>query len=352
MHLRWTRKIDFNHLQAFLDGQASWGNECIDTILFLDHLLREYPSRQYTQIKKNFFQRGEQRFDLGGGIEAFKGVFASLRPVLDDKFQKSLSVNVDVANGTFWRAQELTRAIGQVFNCSPPQFAAMFKNAQRAWKDSVLKKDLRRFKRVGVSTTHGKEPTQWTIDEFVNLDATQAMFPDPDDRRPGVDPRQLRQISVFNYFKQKYGITCLLGVPVVKMTKPIRKGPVYMPIDVLKIDQNQRYNIKLSDTQTSAMIKFAVTLPKDRWAAVQQGVRLLNWANDPYLQHYGLQINANAAKVKARILPSPSVHFGTGSKEPTIKPQDLIAGRWRLGKYLKVTSMMNTNVRQMDVSSP
>jgi len=27
-----------------------------------------------------------------------------------------------VANGTFWRAQELTRAIGQVFNCNLPQF--------------------------------------------------------------------------------------------------------------------------------------------------------------------------------------------------------------------------------------
>jgi len=30
--------------------------------------------------------------------------------------------NGRVANGTFWRAQELTRAIGQVFNCNPPQF--------------------------------------------------------------------------------------------------------------------------------------------------------------------------------------------------------------------------------------
>ena len=27
-----------------------------------------------------------------------------------------------VANGTFWRALELTRAIGQVCNCNPPQF--------------------------------------------------------------------------------------------------------------------------------------------------------------------------------------------------------------------------------------
>lgn len=330
LHIRWTRQVDFIHIQAFLNGQASWSTDCIDTINFFDHAMREWPSQKYTQIKKSFFQRGEQRFDLGGGIEAFKGVFASLRPVLDDKFNKSLSVNVDVANGTFWRAQELTRAVSQAFNCGPPQFVALFKNAKRDWRNSILKKDLRRFKRVGVTATHTNPPTTWTIDEFVGMDATEATFPDPDDRRPDVDPRNLRQVSVHQYFKKKYNINCAVGVPVVKMTKMIRKGPVYLPMDVLKIDANQRYNTKLSDTQTSAMIKFAVTLPKDRWAAVQHGVRLLDWANDPYLQHYGLRINPTAAKTKARILPSPTVHFGAGSKEPTIKPQDLIQGRWRL----------------------
>jgi eukaryotic translation initiation factor 2C len=62
-------------------------------------------------------------------------------------------------------------------------------------------------------------------------------------------------------------------------------------MDVLNIDENQRYNSKLSDVQTSNMIRFAVTLPRDRWAAVQAGVRLLNWNTDPYLNHYGLQIS-------------------------------------------------------------
>jgi hypothetical protein len=114
------------------------------------------------------------------------------------------------------------------------------------------------------------------------------------------------------------------------MTKKIRKEPVYLPMDVLKIDANQRYNTKLSDTQTSNMIKFAVTLPKERWAAVMAGVRLLDWQNDPYLRHYGLQVNSNPSKVKARVLPSPAVHFGQGSKEAQLKPQDMVAGRWRL----------------------
>lgn len=114
------------------------------------------------------------------------------------------------------------------------------------------------------------------------------------------------------------------------MTKKIRKEPVYLPMDVLKIDANQRYNTKLSDVQTSNMIKFAVTLPKERWAAVMAGVRLLHWPNDPYLRHYGLQVNQTPSKVKARVLPSPAVHFGQGSKEAQLKPQDMVSGRWRL----------------------
>ncbi|KAH8727196.1 Piwi domain-containing protein [Phaeosphaeriaceae sp. PMI808] len=322
IHLRLSRKVDFNILQAFLAGQVSWSPECIDIINFLDHVMREWPSQRYTQIKKSFFEHDQQRFDLGGGVEAFKGVFASLRTVLDDRYQKGLSVNVDVANGTFWRCQELTRAITQVFNCNPAQFIQRFKAARSDWKSSHLKRDLRVFRRVGVSTTHLKEPVQWIIDDFENMDVHEAKFPDPDDRT--------KSISVAQYFKKKYNMNVMPGVPVVRMTKKIRKGAVYMPLDVLKINNNQRYNTKLSDVQTSNMIKFAVTLPKDRWAAVQAGVRLLNWSNDPYLRHYGVQISTNASKVKARILPSPAVHFGQGSKDIQIKPQDLIQGRWRL----------------------
>lgn len=155
----------------------------------------------------------------------------------------------------------------------------------------MLRRDFGALRRVGVSTTHTTPPTQWTIDEIYHKDATQATFADPDDRRPGVPDTQKKQITVAQYFKKKYNMNVTLGIPVVKMTKKIRGSPVYMPMDVLRIDANQRYNTKLSDTQTSNMIKFAVTLPKDRWAAVQQGVRLLNWANDPYLRHYGLQIS-------------------------------------------------------------
>jgi eukaryotic translation initiation factor 2C len=178
-----------------------------------------------------------------------------------------------------------------MFNCSPPQLAARFKQAQTNWKDSMLRKDFGALKRVGVTATHLKPHMQYTIDGISQQDATQYTFPDPDDRRPGVEDSQRKQITLAQYFKKKYNMTLILGIPVVRMTKKIRGTNIHLPMDVLNIDENQRYNSKLSDVQTSNMIRFAVTLPRDRWAAVQAGVRLLNWNTDPYLNHYGLQIS-------------------------------------------------------------
>ncbi|KAF2444106.1 eukaryotic translation initiation factor 2C 2 [Karstenula rhodostoma CBS 690.94] len=331
LFVKFTRKLDFSSLQSFLNAQASYSTECIDTINFLDHLMREGPSLQYTQIKKSFFQRGEQRFDLGGGVEAFKGVFSSLRPCLNDKLEKGLTVNVDVANGTFWRAQELGRALTQSFNLSAPQFAARFQREQSDWRNSPLKKDLRRFKRVGVSATHVTPHTQYTIEEFTDKDVNQATFTDKDSNT----------ITLREYFYKKYNITLMTGVPVVKMTKKIRQKPVYLPIDVLKIDPNQRYNTKLNDKQTSEMIKFAVTLPQARWAAVMHGVHLLGWQKDRFLNHYGLKINPVPAKVKGTLLPPPKSCFGAKSRQAVVDTKDLLQGRWRLDG--RVFALPNTD---------
>lgn len=111
--IRCTNTVGFQTLLAHLQGRASFDNTCLETINFADHLLRQTPSQKYSSIKRNFFQKGEKRFDLGGGVEAFKGIFASLRVVHPGR----LSVNLDVANGTFWVSQPLTKAALAVCGC-------------------------------------------------------------------------------------------------------------------------------------------------------------------------------------------------------------------------------------------
>jgi eukaryotic translation initiation factor 2C len=57
------------------------------------------------------------------------------------------------------------------------------------------------------------------------------------------------------------------------------------------------------------MIKFAVTLPKERWEAVEHGMNMLNWERDPYLNNYGLKISSKRAEVKGRLLTAPEPTF-------------------------------------------
>lgn len=55
-----TKVVSFSMLQGFLAGQVAGSDAILETVSFLDHLLREGPSRQYTQIKKNFFVGHDQ----------------------------------------------------------------------------------------------------------------------------------------------------------------------------------------------------------------------------------------------------------------------------------------------------
>ena len=47
---------------------------------FLDHLMRETPSKHMIAIKRSFFHRKMvERLSIGGGVEAMKGVYQSIR---------------------------------------------------------------------------------------------------------------------------------------------------------------------------------------------------------------------------------------------------------------------------------
>lgn len=72
-------------------------NEVLIGFNFLDHLLRETPAKHFITIKRSFFKHaGAQRLD--GGVEAWKGIFQSIRPCQGGK----LTINVDVAAAVFW----------------------------------------------------------------------------------------------------------------------------------------------------------------------------------------------------------------------------------------------------------
>jgi len=289
---------------------------------FLDHVMREGPSKSMITIKRNFFAKGEARFDLGTGVQAAKGVYASIRPTLSAGGLPSLAVNVDVANTTFWTKATLIQAANSVLGTRDPQQLTTNLGAGGDGKSARIEL-LRSFRGVNVITKHLGEQRSYKIRTFLKANARTYTF-NYTDQKTG----RSSVVSLADYFRTTYRINLAHpNLPVLETTKQLKesKSFVCLPMELCDIREDQRFALKLSDTQTSNMIKFAVTLPDQRWGAIEKGLGHLGWAQDRYMANYGLKITDKPTTVKARVLPNPKILFG-GNK--VVDPRN--TGRWDL----------------------
>ena len=290
----------------------------------MDHLLRMWPSSVYTKIKRNFFSQPQQRFNLGEGVEAYHGVYQSIRPVHWPTGPR-LSVNVDVANGVFWTTSMLMLTAREICRCRDVNHLSAElqpkKDSHGARVESNAFKNLRNLKRVRVTATHrgqkeGSPPDEYVVEKFLNMSAMEYKQ-DIFNPQTGVkEPTTIHQ-----YFLRKYNMP--LNYPHLPLVKTTKKD-VVVPMEFLKIKPNQRCVYKLNEHQTSNMIKFAVTPPDQRWGDICTGLEMLKWDRDPYLKHFDLKIDGKPAEVKAHVLPNPKVQFANGPHNPGT------AGRWDL----------------------
>nr|POE48842.1 protein argonaute [Quercus suber] len=306
--IRQTNTVDFAALNSFMSGQGSFDNAVLEAVNFFDHLLRELPSKRFTAIKRSLFMRGSgPRVNLGGAIEALKGAYQSVR-VVHSLAGARLSINVDVNNSAFFKSMRLIDAICEMVGArSGADLVPRFAQGDK----SRAVQDLNRFRKVRILAQHRGKEDEYVIDRFVFQSAKDYKF-----EKDGV------KISIYDYFAKTYNFKLSFpNLPLVKMTK--KGGPV-LPMEGLVIKENQRYPFKLSEGQTSNMIKVAATPPKDRLEAIENSLKMLDWPNDKALQHYGVRINTNKTIVNGRLLPAPKVQFGTGEAKPGT------SGRWDL----------------------
>jgi eukaryotic translation initiation factor 2C len=243
--VRPSKVVKFDLLHAYLQGKIKWQSEMLETMTFLDHLMRENPSRQFTQVGKSFFPQGQgqARHSLGQGVEALKGVFASMRMV-HTMTGPMLSVNVDVANGAFLVCMPLIQMARQLCRArGDPDLMNMFKHSKDNWHASPMYRFLRVLTHVTVTKTHippkeGSPALEFKIHRFHPKDPYEFTF-----------EQDGNKISVAQYFQKKYQRVCLRGLPLVELTK---KGEM-VPLEMLLIPSNQRYKLKLDDAQTKAV---------------------------------------------------------------------------------------------------
>ncbi|TKA80235.1 hypothetical protein B0A55_04157 [Friedmanniomyces simplex] len=308
--IKQTNVVGFSVLNAYLEGRTDFDNTVLESINFFDHMLRETPRGRYTQIKRSFFAKGQARFELGSGVEAFKGVYQTLRIAHLGGKQACLTINVDVANGTFWKELPVHQAAMQLTGRRDINDLI---NALKQGEGSRTAQDLKKMRKLHVVAKHrGKDTVDdYVIDRFVYKGARDHKF-----------DKDGKMISVYDHFASTYNIRLQFpDLPLVKMTKG---KMTVLPMEVLTIKPNERYAFKMDERQTSNMIKFAVTPPAERYKAVEHGLAMLDWDTDPVCKSFGVEVSKAKTMVDARLILAPKVQFGTGDAKPGT------SGRWDL----------------------
>ncbi|KKK16353.1 hypothetical protein P175DRAFT_0477219 [Aspergillus ochraceoroseus IBT 24754] len=308
--VRRTKTVNLAALNSWLHGKVSMQETVLEALNFLDHVLREFPSGKFLAIKRSFFDENGEYRDIGNGVLAFKGVYQAIRPALN----RGLIVNVDVSNTCFWARTSLVGAAMAVLDCRDHQHLThLLKPVSDGHggttESSAFFEVHRRIKKLQVQPHYRGCPvlgTNFIIKGLINCNAKNYML---DIKDPATGATQ--RLSVEGYFKKKYNIVISLWeLPMVEMTK---KGVVY-PMEFLTIHGLHRYLWKLNEYQTSQMIKYAASRPADRLNSIQNSKKMLDHSNDPVLQTFGLQVDSNMIRTKARLLPAPDIQFGANQR--------------------------------------
>ncbi|KAJ4271702.1 Protein argonaute [Fusarium torreyae] len=334
--IRKTTEIQVAALQGYLEHKISFNNSVQEALNFLDHLVRQYPSKNLLAIKRNFYRTGQPGAPLQDGavVEVHKGTYASVR-MSDNLKQRGvgLGYNIDVANTCFWIGnQPMDRMIcnflatldGKFRGQTPATINELLKpikdQKSGRWGSSEAFKQLRKMRRLKFKIKHKGRKNEDKLYSIQDFTFDEKFGEAGASARTVTFDKDGKQISVYEYYKTAYNVTLRLShLPLIDAGKGGK-----IPMELAFIEPMQRYPFKLNPDQTAAMIKIAVTRPNVRKGDIQKGAAALQIGNDPFLKEYGVNFEPQFAKTEARILAPPIVRFGQGTAEPKF------AGRWDL----------------------
>ncbi|VFQ92884.1 unnamed protein product [Cuscuta campestris] len=301
--IKFASRADLHHLGMFLQGkQADAPQEALQV---LDIVLRELPTSRYCPVGRSFYSPNLGRKQpLGEGLESWRGFYQSIRPT-----QMGLSLNIDMSSTAFIEPLPVIDFVIQLLNRDV---------LARPLSDSDRVKIKKALRGVKVEVTHrGNMRRKYRITGLTSQATRELTFP--------VDELGTTK-SVIEYFRETYGYAIHhTQWPCLQVGNQQRAN--YLPMEVCKIVEGQRYSKRLNERQITALLKVTCQRPRDREQDILQTVRQNNYANDPYAKEFGIKISEKLAQVEARILPAPRLKYSDSGREKDVLPE---VGQWNM----------------------
>ncbi|KAK5834483.1 hypothetical protein PVK06_018362 [Gossypium arboreum] len=305
--IRLAGRTELHRLRQFLLGDQV--DVPKDAIQALDIVLRELPATNtrycYLALSLAYmFTTLVSLKDLDQGLQAWRGFYQSTRPT-----QRGLSLNIDVSSTAFIQPLPVIEFVTKLLNRNVS--SGHLYDADRV----KIKKALLGVK---VQVTHrGNIRRKYRISGLTSQATGQLTFP--------VDEGGTEK-SVVDYFSETYGITIQRTQwPCLQVGSQQR--PIYLPMEVCKIVDGQRYSKRLNEKQITGLLEFTCQPPKNREDDILKTVKKNAYTDSKCQKEFGIKITKELALVNARILPAPLLKYRDTGKQKNCLPQ---IGQWNM----------------------
>uniref|UniRef100_A0A3Q2PVF6 Protein argonaute-1 n=1 Tax=Fundulus heteroclitus TaxID=8078 RepID=A0A3Q2PVF6_FUNHE len=176
--------------------------------------------------------------------------------------------------------------------------------------DSQRVKFTKEIRGLKVEVTHcGQMKRKYRVCNVTRRPASHQTFP------LQLENGQAMECTVAQYFKQKYSLQLKYPhLPCLQVGQ--EQKHTYLPLEVCNIVAGQRCIKKLTDNQTSTMIKATARSAPDRQEEISRLVKSNSMVGgpDPYLKEFGIVVHNDMTEVTGRVLPAPMLQYGGRNK--------------------------------------
>ena len=124
-----------------------------------------------------------------------------------------------------------------------------------------------------------------------------------------LDSGQTVECTVSKYFLERYRMRLQYPhLPCLQVGQ--EQKHTYLPLEVCNIVAGQRCMKKLTDMQTSTMIKATARSAPDRELEINNLIRRADFNADSLLQTFGVSVSNQMTEVQGRVLPAPKLQYG------------------------------------------
>uniref|UniRef100_A0A673I123 Protein argonaute-1 n=1 Tax=Sinocyclocheilus rhinocerous TaxID=307959 RepID=A0A673I123_9TELE len=249
--IHWLAKLSWRLLQETLvSGRLQVP---LDSVQALDVAMRHLASMRYTPVGRSFFSPPEGYYHpLGGGREVWFGFHQSVRPAM-----WKMMLNIDVSATAFYKAQPVIEFMCEVL-------------------------DIRNI---------DEQPKTLTDSQRVRF------------------TKEIKGGFLNTLFCCAASYYYFLYIFFLHLFCKYRQH-TYLPLEVCNIVAGQRCIKKLTDNQTSTMIKATARSAPDRQEEISRLMKNADFNLDPYIQEFGIKVKDDMAEVTGRVLPAPILQYG------------------------------------------